>query len=136
MFARLYAPMIMALAAFSITAASPVTPRFNYGLNYNFAEEANVTLLEKRATFQYRFYDNNGCDHNSNPGDTWPSNGGQGAPNNCYSAPTGINWNRVEIDVFFSNGGSLGLQTFCNVNCAGGVSIKQQGTNCYLPIAG
>ncbi|EAT85637.1 hypothetical protein SNOG_06986 [Parastagonospora nodorum SN15] len=29
-----------------------------------------------------------------------------------------------------------GLQTFCNVNCAGGASVKQQGTNCYLPISG
>ncbi|KAF1998694.1 hypothetical protein P154DRAFT_523964 [Amniculicola lignicola CBS 123094] len=100
---------------------------------------SDFTPLEKRADFQWRFYDNGGCDHNSNPSDTFPSNGsppGQGTVGNCYSAPTGIDWNRVEIDIFFGNGGGRGLQTFCNVNCGGGASVKQQGTNCYLPISG
>ncbi|KAI0869991.1 hypothetical protein GGS24DRAFT_505251 [Hypoxylon argillaceum] len=122
----------MTLAIIS-ASASPVET------DLEFAPEADVSLLSKRSTFQWRFYDNGGCDHNSNPTDTWPnlaSAPGQGDYGNCYSAPTGTNWNRVEIDVFFANGGSLGVQTFCNVNCAGGASVKQQGTNCYLPISG
>ncbi|KAI0535117.1 hypothetical protein GGR58DRAFT_23290 [Xylaria digitata] len=132
MISKLFTSATMALAIFS-ASASPL------GTDLEYAPLASNSTLEKRATFQWRFYDNGGCNHNSNPTDTWPTNGsppGQGDPSNCYSAPTGVNWNRVEIDVFFPSGGSLGVQTFCNINCGGGASVKQQNTNCYLPISG
>ena len=79
---------------------------------------------------------------------------GEGTYGVCYSAPVGVNWNRVEIDVFFSSSQARefpstspspstpflthagGVQTFCNINCQGGASVKQQDTNCYLPTSG
>ncbi|KAF2964894.1 hypothetical protein GQX73_g8678 [Xylaria multiplex] len=102
MLPKFCASAVMALAIFS-ASASPLETDLEY------APLAGNSTLEKRAAFQWRFYDNGGCNHNSNPADTWPTNGsppGQGDPSNCYSAPTGVNWNRVEIDVFFPSGGS------------------------------
>jgi hypothetical protein len=31
------------------------------------------------------------------------------------------------------DGGLLGLQAFCNVNCEGSATVKQQGTHGFLP---
>lgn len=126
----------------------------------------SACLTKRSDVHDLHLDDNSGCDHNSNPSDTFPSDGslayvkppdhfiavciltinhgtnqrypcrGQGTYGSCYSAPTGVNWNRVEIDVFFPSGSGKGIQAFCNVNCQGGASIKQQNINCYLPISG
>ncbi|OCL06336.1 hypothetical protein AOQ84DRAFT_390248 [Glonium stellatum] len=128
---------VLALSALSVSA-SPVDSKLNE-VAQPFAKRADTSPLVRRTDFHWRFYDNGGCDHNSNPADTFPENGtppGDGSYGVCYSAPTGVNWNRVEIDVFFSSSQSEGIQTFCNVNCQGGASVKQQNTNCYLPISG
>lgn len=37
---------------------------------------------------------------------------GQGTVGDCYSAPTGVNWNRVEIDIFYSSGGGRKCSAF------------------------
>ncbi|ORY14292.1 hypothetical protein BCR34DRAFT_560598 [Clohesyomyces aquaticus] len=115
--------VIMAFGIFSVLG-SPIETRSELNSAYD---------------FQYRFYSNGGCDHSSKAQDTWPANGsppGQGNYSSCFSAPTGVNWNRLEVDIFYPNGNGRGIQTYCNINCQGGVSVKQQGTNCYQPVGG
>lgn len=51
-----------------------------------------------------------------------------GSQTNCYSAPIGVNWQRVEIDSPPSQ-----IITFCNVNCQGSGSALQSGKNCFTP---
>ncbi|KAF8166201.1 hypothetical protein BJ912DRAFT_1002911 [Pholiota molesta] len=74
----------------------------------------------------YRFYDNGGCDHNSAPGTrTHPivsPRTSSGTSGTCLSAPTGINWNRLEEGV----NGVVGLIT-CDS------SGMQADTYCYAP---
>jgi len=53
-----------------------------------------------------------------------------GSKNACLSAPTGVNWQRVEID---NPQGSI--ITFCNVGCQGSGSALQNG-NCLAPFPG
>ncbi|KII88059.1 hypothetical protein PLICRDRAFT_658580 [Plicaturopsis crispa FD-325 SS-3] len=87
--------------------------------------------------FHWRFYDNAGCDHASPPDDTYPANGhsaGDGAIGTCYSAPTGKDWNRLEIDNQFL--GNSGVVTYCNIGCSGGETSFQKGTYCYVPPQG
>ncbi|KAK3324538.1 hypothetical protein B0T19DRAFT_443948 [Cercophora scortea] len=91
------------------------------------------------SSFQYRFYANGNCNHNAAASSTFPRNDdgpGHGSTGgNCYSAPTGVNWQRVEIDQTFS-GTNHKVITFCNINCAGSGSGLQSGTNCYTPFPG
>lgn len=49
----------------------------------------------------------------------------------CLSAPTGVNWQRVEVDT-----SSHTIYTFCDVNCGGGESGGQGGTYCAGPASG
>ncbi|OCK90254.1 uncharacterized protein K441DRAFT_680425 [Cenococcum geophilum 1.58] len=116
---------VMALTILSISA-SPVNSELNK-VAQPLDRRADTSPLMRRSDFHWRFYDNGGCDHNSSPDDTWPENGtaaGEGTYGVCYSAPVGVNWNRVEIDVFFSSSQARGVQTFCNINCQGGASVK------------
>ncbi|KAF2491416.1 hypothetical protein BU16DRAFT_542540 [Lophium mytilinum] len=102
-------------------------------------EDKRSDLRIKHTDFHWRFYDTGNCDHSVQPPDSFPSGGsppGDGSIGVCYSAPEGVQWNRVEIDTFFADGGALGLQGPCNTGCGGGASVKQQGTNCYLPTSG
>ncbi|KAJ8123007.1 hypothetical protein O1611_g9698 [Lasiodiplodia mahajangana] len=95
--------------------------------------------IGEQAIFKWRFFDNYGCDHGSSPDDTWPPINyppGSGDAGFCYTAPTRENWTRLETDTVLHGGGALGLQTFCDVNCGGKASAKQQGITCYLPADG
>ncbi|KAF8192132.1 hypothetical protein BJ912DRAFT_925042 [Pholiota molesta] len=77
--------------------------------------------------FNHRFYENRGYDHNSSGEDTYPLNSLaplSGSSGVCLSAPTGINWNRLEVDNNLS-GEQFGLIMFCNVYCAGDSSGAQ-----------
>ncbi|KAK0611817.1 hypothetical protein B0T14DRAFT_571679 [Immersiella caudata] len=94
--------------------------------------------LVSAADFRYRFYRPATCDHRSAAGSTFPRNDGdpgQGNKNQCYSAPTGTDWQRVEIDNNFSNSNNAVI-TFCNVNCQGSGSALQKNTYCYEPFPG
>lgn len=56
---------------------------------------------------------------------------GSGNIDSCYSAPTGTNWQRLEIDNDFTWSWDLAVKTYCNVNCQGGSSAPTDGTYCY-----
>ncbi|KII89644.1 hypothetical protein PLICRDRAFT_174496 [Plicaturopsis crispa FD-325 SS-3] len=93
------------------------------------------------AVFQYRFYDNGGCDHASATSDTSPPNDSpplKGDPGNCYNAPLGDpGWNRLEIDWAGQAGNAscgpngFGAITYCNVDCAQGDSGLQIGPGMF-----
>ncbi|KAI0437790.1 hypothetical protein F4803DRAFT_537282 [Xylaria telfairii] len=132
MFVKLFTSAAMAFAILGVSA-SPLEA------GPEGAPLENASPLEQQSLFHWRFYDNYGCNHESSPSDTWPAINTpppEGEAGNCYSAPTGVNWNRVEIDALFSSSGSLGVQTFCHINCAGNASGKQQDTHCFLPVNG
>ncbi|KAH6632203.1 hypothetical protein F5144DRAFT_548201 [Chaetomium tenue] len=101
-------------------------------------------LASSRAeAFQFRFFKppnphdpdaNSNCNHSAAAGSTSPPNNGppsSGSPNNCYSAPIGVNWQRLEID-----NPPNSVITFCNVNCQGSGSALQSGTHCFTPFPG
>ncbi|KAK3293560.1 uncharacterized protein B0H64DRAFT_434718 [Chaetomium fimeti] len=84
--------------------------------------------------FQFRFYANSNCNHDAAAGSTSPPNNGppsSGSAGNCYSAPIGVNWQRLEID-----NPPNSVITYCNVNCQGSGSALQGGTHCFTPFPG
>ncbi|KAK4445517.1 hypothetical protein QBC34DRAFT_471948 [Podospora aff. communis PSN243] len=94
--------------------------------------------LVSAADFQYRFYRPATCNHGTAAALTFPRNDGapgQGNINQCYSAPTGTNWQRLEIDNDFSRSGNAVI-TYCNVNCQGSGSALQKNKYCYEPFSG
>ncbi|KAK4200744.1 hypothetical protein QBC40DRAFT_264753 [Triangularia verruculosa] len=97
--------------------------------------QTSPNLEARQNSFQYRFYRDSNCNHNAAPDSTFPRNGtppGQGVKGQCYSAPTGTNWQRVEVDQYTET-----LITFCNVNCQGSGSAYQGGnTACHVPFPG
>ncbi|KAE9373715.1 hypothetical protein N431DRAFT_465992 [Stipitochalara longipes BDJ] len=123
----------MALATISVSASpAPIPEELTYKPAGN---SSNSALYD----FQYRFYSNGGCDHSTSDAYTYPPDSQspfQGTIQYCYSAPIGTNWNRLEIDATFPVGPGVSVITFCNVQCAGGQSAKQQGTHCYIPVDG
>ncbi|KAK0740455.1 hypothetical protein B0T18DRAFT_431776 [Schizothecium vesticola] len=87
---------------------------------------AMTSGLASAADFHFRFYKHDDyCNHNAATGDTSPPNdrdpnsGNVGA---CYSAPTGTDWQRLEIDNDFAWTDRY-VQTYCDINCRGGFSI-------------
>ncbi|THU78682.1 hypothetical protein K435DRAFT_886831 [Dendrothele bispora CBS 962.96] len=83
--------------------------------------------------FLWRFYDNGGCDHGSPAGATFPPNNGppgDGTFGDCFSAPVGINWSNLEVNV-----ANLRVLAFCNINCQG-AEIDNSDMNCNSPPAG
>ncbi|KAI0182659.1 hypothetical protein EV127DRAFT_487909 [Xylaria flabelliformis] len=133
MFAKLCVPAAMAFAILTVSA-SPL------GTDLQDAPPADNGTFGQQSLFHWRFYDNYGCNHLSSPSDTWPditTPAPEGEAGVCYSAPEGVNWNRVEImDISFPSAGSLGIQTFCHINCASSSTGKQQNTNCAVPVDG
>ncbi|KDR77636.1 hypothetical protein GALMADRAFT_138713 [Galerina marginata CBS 339.88] len=85
----------------------------------------------KAVTFDYRFYNNSGCDHASPSQDIFPL-AGRGAQDQCLSAPPINNWNAIELDNPINTGG-LVLITFCDMNCQGARSSEQNNSNCFHP---
>ncbi|KDR77637.1 hypothetical protein GALMADRAFT_245782 [Galerina marginata CBS 339.88] len=86
-------------------------------------------------SFDYRFYNNSGCDHSSPAEDTFPLNGRgalSGSQDQCLSAPTTNNWNALEVDNPINTGG-LVLITFCDIDCQGARSSEQSNSNCFHP---
>ena len=53
----------------------------------------------------------------------------------CYSAPTGTDWQRVELDENFS-GTRNGVLVFCDAQCQGRVTSLQRGSHCVTPVSG
>ncbi|KAK5656030.1 hypothetical protein OQA88_5169 [Cercophora sp. LCS_1] len=88
--------------------------------------------------FRYRFYSTPNCNHNNEAITTWPRinqdplNGKLGG---CYSAPTGTDWQRVELDENFS-GTRNGVLVFCDAQCQGRVTSIQRGSHCVSPVSG
>ncbi|KAN0098322.1 hypothetical protein V8E51_013985 [Hyaloscypha variabilis] len=124
---------LVALAAISVSASPAPIPE---ELTYKPYDNSSSSALYD---YQYRFYSNGGCDHSSSDAFTYPPDSqspDQGTILYCNSAPVGTNWNRLEIDVLFPTGSGVGVVTFCNINCEGNYSAKQQGTNCYVPYPG
>ncbi|KAF8166200.1 hypothetical protein BJ912DRAFT_1149960 [Pholiota molesta] len=77
--------------------------------------------------FNYRFYDNGGCNHSSPTADTFPLNSLPplaGSSSECLSAPTGINWNRLEVDNSLSTGEFI-LITFCHTDCTAATASRR-----------
>ncbi|KAF2811758.1 uncharacterized protein BDZ99DRAFT_560161 [Mytilinidion resinicola] len=133
-----FTSLAMLAVAISSVFASPIEKAAEFALAMDTRSGTPGSLL-KRTDFHWRFYDTGNCDHDVQPPDSFPEGGsppGDGSIGVCYSAPEGVQWNRVEIDAFFADGGALGLQGFCNSGCGGAASVKQQGTNCYLPTSG
>ncbi|KDR77635.1 hypothetical protein GALMADRAFT_138712 [Galerina marginata CBS 339.88] len=88
--------------------------------------------------FLYRFYDNNVCDHNSPPQDTFPLNGlGPllGSDDQCLSAPQSGNWTTLELNDSLNTGGWT-LKTFCNDDCEGAESYEQSNARCFIAAPG
>ncbi|KAK3687816.1 hypothetical protein B0T22DRAFT_479099 [Podospora appendiculata] len=103
------------------------------------AAPSAATSQAPGSSFLFRFYANANCNHDAPASSTFPRNGegvGHGSTGgNCYSAPTGVDWQRLEIDQTFS-GTNHKVITFCNINCQGSGSALQSGTNCYTPFPG
>ncbi|KAK5653786.1 hypothetical protein OQA88_7944 [Cercophora sp. LCS_1] len=99
---------------------------------------ALAATLASAADFQYRFYSNTNCNHNEPAISTWPRinlDPFKGSVSNCYDAPTGTDWQRLEIDQNFS-GTDYSVITFCHVDCKGAGSPLQKGTHCFVPSPG
>ncbi|KAI0533228.1 hypothetical protein GGR58DRAFT_506555 [Xylaria digitata] len=126
MLAKLYTPAAMAFAILTVSA-SPLETSLQ-----DAPPASNGTVGHTD--------DNYGCNHLSSPADTWPvinTPAPEREAGVCYSAPEGVNWNRVEImGISFPDAGSLGIQTFCHINCASSSTGKQKNTNCAVPVDG
>ncbi|KAK5661589.1 hypothetical protein OQA88_9687 [Cercophora sp. LCS_1] len=97
-----------------------------------------LAAIGQASAFRYRFYADASCNHNAPASRTYPRNDQgpfEGGVGGCYSAPTGTNWQRLEIDTTFA-GTSNNVITYCNVGCQGSGSSLQKNTNCYIPFPG
>ncbi|KAJ7603927.1 hypothetical protein B0H17DRAFT_1154602 [Mycena rosella] len=75
-----------------------------------------VTIQAAAAQFNWRLYNNGGCDHNSTAVQTFPPLPGVPKTSNfdtCVASPAGIAWNRLETS------STLEVFVFCNADCTG-----------------
>ncbi|KAJ7779883.1 hypothetical protein B0H16DRAFT_727721 [Mycena metata] len=94
---------------------------------------AVAQLAAAQTQYNWRVYNNGGCDHNSSAAATFPPNpapAGIADVDTCISVPQGIDWNRLEVGI-----GTLEMFTFCGDHCTGDV-LETDDTGCNLPPPG
>ncbi|KAJ7234962.1 hypothetical protein C8J57DRAFT_1527737 [Mycena rebaudengoi] len=79
--------------------------------------------------YNWRLYNNGGCDNSSPASATFPPLPAPPRSNDvivCVTTPQGIPWNRLEVDI---RTGPLDIFTFSNANCTGS-SLETIGSSC------